>query len=492
MKRKHVYEDCEDNQDCKDCTEHTAIDDTDDTDDIVDVDIPMIISERQKEELKGLTDEQQRVVELALQRKNIFLTGAGGVGKSFLLKYLVQILREQGLRVQVTATTGIAAVSIGGQVLHAFSGIGIAEENIDVICHRARSQRLKTIWNSLDVLIIDEISMLTPDYFRKLDATAKIARQNQAEFGGIQLLLVGDFFQLPPVHTGKLETGTPRFVFEIPLWKKCVHHSIELTKVFRQEEATFVESLMRIRVGAPEQMDYRMLMSRVHAVLPADGIEPTFLHSHTKEVDELNEQRMKALKTPAKLFQMTTGIDQIKIETQMKTPGKQTSVSQVDLDRTKQRLIHDVPVPEQLVLKEQCQVMLVVNLSVEHGLINGSRGYISGFTEKNYPIVRFATTRVIIHPYKWQVQVGNKYVWVGQIPLRLAYAFTIHKSQSQSLDRVALQLDRVFDYGQAYVALSRCRSLEGLTLKSFKPDCIKAHPEVLKFYQELKHERKNL
>jgi ATP-dependent DNA helicase PIF1 len=435
-----------------------------------------------------LNAEQRQCVELVLAGHNVFLTGSAGTGKSFTLAALTSALRDAGKRVEVTASTGIAAVNIGGVTIHAFSGFGIGNETREELRRKANSRKFRDIWSQVDVLVLDEISMILPDYFEKLSLVTQVARQDNSPFGGLQIIAVGDFFQLPPVTKRMrgvvIPESQPIFCFETNLWKETLKHTVELKHIFRQSDPAFIECLQRIRWGKVATEDVRMLTARLNANINCGGISPTFLHSRIEDVNRINQQHLEELQTAAHTYHMVDGFIAPSSESPEKLPPR------TKIDRSVFELRKNVPAEAELTLKIGSQVILLTNLSQEHKLVNGSRGQVVRFTETEpvYPIVRFANNEVVIRAYMWKkiFRAPAVYAYVAQIPLKLAYAYTIHKSQSQSIDFVQIQLDTsIFEEGQAYTALSRVRQLSGLTLSAFNPACIKANPRVIAFYTSL-------
>lgn len=431
-----------------------------------------------------LNPEQRQALDLVLNGRNIFITGGAGTGKSFCLSYIVRRLHETNKRVQVTATTGIAAVTIEGVTIHSFTGIGIANESKVELRRQANSKKMQDIWSNVDVLIIDEISMMSPDYWDKMHDVIQVARQDSAPFGGLQIVVVGDFFQLPPVKKQKeVDLTKPTFCFETQVWKDSIQHVVELKRVFRQEDPRFVECLNRIRWGSPNTDDLRLLTSRLNVPVGKDGIQPTVLHALTDEVNRMNQEHLDTLKAPGKQYYMISNFISPSSESSGSLPTK-SKISRILFDLKK-----NVPAEEELTLKVGAQVMLLTNLSITHQLVNGSRGVVVRFTSTSpvYPIVRFANLEVVVRGYMWKHTFRpGVFAYVAQIPLKLAYAYTIHKSQSQSMDFVSLRLDKtIFQEGQAYVALSRVRSVDGLSLSSFDPKCIRSNLKVIQFYNGL-------
>lgn len=446
-----------------------------------------------------LSFEQKWAVLSALEGKNLFITGGGGTGKTFCIKHIVHALRHCKKTVALTSTTGISAINIGGRTIHSYSGLGIGNQNEEGLRRLATKGRIKSIWNELDVLIIDEISMLQPDYMKKLDFLARKARNVECHpFGGIQLIFVGDFFQLPPVHKSEDEKEfsrnkyKPKFCFETKLWKRCCLTNIVLKTTFRQgTDKRFIQLLNNIRLGQCKAEDIKLLESRLRVKLntPPD-IKPTILYSTNKNVDFENKRQMSLLKTKEHVYHSFI------ITPKRIINGEYTQLASQDIpknviDKHVKQLKANCPSKNELVLKNGAQVMLTSNVSVEMGLANGARGVIVGFTDDSlhYPIVKFTNNLVVKIPFfSWNIDITKKnYMGIAQIPLRIAYAYTIHKSQSQSLEYVSVALNkRVFAPGQAYVALSRVTSLNGLSLISFDASCIKADVRVVEFEKYLK------
>lgn len=435
-----------------------------------------------------LNAAQQHAVHLATSGHNVFITGGAGTGKSFVLKAIVKAIQDQGRRIEVTATTGKAAVDIGGTTIHSFSGIGVGSQTKTELCRHAKSPKLTDLWRSVDALIIDEISMLAPDFFEKLNLVTQTARDSYAPFGGVQIIAVGDFFQLPPVNTQprkrKMTKDDVVYCCETALWAETFQHSVELTEVFRQKDPVFITALNNFRWGRKNPADIRLLTARLQVKVDHCGIQPTFLHARKDEVNRLNKKHLDELTATPRTYRMVDGFIAPSTEPPDSLPPQNR------IARVIAQLRANVPAESELVLKVGAQVMLITNLSVQHSLINGSRGRVVGFTKEPgpvYPIVRFAKSQGIVRAHMWKkVFRPGVYAYVAAIPLTLAYAYTIHKSQGQSMDCVQIHLDRtIFESGQAYTALSRVRSLDGLTLSAFHPDSIRADERIVRFYNKL-------
>jgi len=408
-----------------------------------------------------LTPEQNRVLEAVKRGKNIFFTGSAGTGKSFLLKKILGALPPH--HTFATASTGVAACHIGGTTLHAFAGIGSGKNPLQQCIDLASRPRVAQQWRACRHLIIDEISMVEGDLFDKLEAVARVVRKSDDPFGGIQLILCGDFLQLPPVtRPGE----TRKFCFQAGSWSKCVSSTMQLTDVKRQSDQAFISILQKIRKGLCPDYVTKALLDTRHNKIEKDGVIATRLCTHKVDVEDLNVSSLKQLEGDSKIFQSTD--------------SEEGYSSMLDTQ---------CPVPAKLELKLGAQVILCKNLDVQRGLVNGARGVVTGYDGKNHgnPIVKFVcgvtdtmkTSRFII-----RVGPGSTVVR-RQIPLKLAWAISIHKSQGMTLDCVEISLAKVFETGQAYVALSRAKSLEGLRVLDFTKACVRVDPRVLNFYGRL-------
>lgn len=417
-----------------------------------------------------LNSKQQQAYNYIANGENVFITGGGGVGKSALIKYIYQHFRDHK-KIACTSTTGTSAILIGGMTLHSYLGIGLGTAKVDSLVKKIRSRPvIRQRWQELDMLIIDEISMLSPELFEKLDQIAcrlkrkSLLKGKNPPFGGIQLILSGDFCQLRCVNS---ET----FCFESEAWKKCITQTVNLTEIIRQEDKTFQKCLNEIRLGNVSQETRNVIQSRVKASIKNDlGIKPTRLYSMNYQVDQVNSKKIK------QLIERNGEVYEYPIEYTLKN-------KKMKLDRLKR---HKSAV-ENLELTTNCQVMLICNLDLESGLANGSRGVVTGF-EGNFPIVKFMDgSSHLINYYTWEIEENDKKIGeICQLPLKLAYAFSIHKSQGATLDCVKIDLSNIFDFGMGYVALSRVRNLSGLSIVSnFSWGNINTHPTSLEFYREI-------
>jgi ATP-dependent DNA helicase PIF1 len=435
--------------------------------------------------LERCTNEQRRAIEAALRGDSIFITGPGGTGKSFLLSVLYDEFRLQGKRMAVTAMTGCAALLLGShaKTLHSWAGIGLGKGPADThIRSIVMNGRKKKNWNQTDCLVIDEVSMLTPQLLELLDQIARIVRKRRdAPIGGLQLIFVGDFYQLPPV-------SSTQFAFQSSVWKDIVKDVYELTIIHRQKDPVFQKILNQARIGELSPESVAILTERKTMSWKGQAIRPTMLFTRNADVNEINSNHLAKLKSEEVVFQAKTVMPTVaKAGTLEGFVGKGASpISKEEETIRVQKLDKDGPYETHLVLKVGAQVMLVANLSPETGLVNGSRGVVERF-EGGLPYVKFLSTYGLIKVdyHKWESE-GDVPLYREQIPLRLAYALTIHKAQGASLDSALVDIGRnTFEYGQAYVALSRVRSLEALYVYDIDPVAFRVNPAVRDFYNGL-------
>jgi ATP-dependent DNA helicase PIF1 len=445
--------------------------------------------------MEAFNEQQKQVYHALLSGDNAFMTGPGGSGKSYLIKHIVQALKERGKKVQVCALTGAAAVLLecGAKTIHSWAGIGLGQDEPDIIARRIQDNKYKKKpWKQVDVLIIDEVSMLSEHLFEVLDAVGRQCRhKNKRElpFGGIQLLFSGDFFQLPPVGTtGKPKTGA--FCFESPLWDTCFPVQIQLNQVYRQNDLKFQKVLRQIRIGRISPSTLVVMKECTQKKFDSNNdIVPTKLYPTRRKVDAINQAAMDALgDCDEQIYKIENHIDEEK-KSSKGVMATMAVVTQQQINFESNYLRDTINCENNIRLKVGAQVMCTANISVDgqFPVCNGSRGVVIRFEkDTGYPVVRFVSgfTRTI-SPHTW---MSETYKWIGvkQVPLMLAWAITIHKSQGASLDVAEIDVGSgVFECGQTYVALSRIRSLEGLYVKSFDASKIKVNKKVLKYYDDL-------
>lgn len=499
----------------------------------------------------SLSPEQQNVLDSVLKGNSIFFTGSAGTGKSVLLRHIIAAVKRNHASnpdaVAITASTGMAACAIGGTTIHSFAGIGLGQEPAEKLLDKVRKNRKAAgKWMRTKVLIIDEISMIDGDLFDKLAYIAQKLKRNNKPFGGIQVVVAGDFFQLPPV----CPRGKVSFAFNAQRWPECIPQTINLTQVFRQKDSTFVSMLNEMRMGelSPASIDRFRKLSR--ELKFHDGIEPTELYPTRSEVERSNLARLQALKGEEEVYVAVDG-------------GKASP------EQRARDLANLLAVPT-LVLKKDAQVMMIKNQNSDEGpawLVNGLVGRVLDFVhpetslgqylqnktqeefegvdlkgiftdddddDDDFDVKEKAAKRNPSPPLRgpaknnpeakveqpidqpanfkpsqrlpvveWFLMNGKRELTIvekatfkvenldrevqsrrDQIPLILAWAMSIHKSQGQTIQRVKVDLGRVFEKGQIYVALSRATSLEGLQVLRFDPKKVMAHPEVIKWSKE--------
>jgi len=409
--------------------------------------------------MESLSTEQKEAYDAVMRGESIFLTGPGGTGKSHLIGLIAQSVPS----LAITAMTGCAAVLLGhgAKTFHSWAGIGLGKDTAEFIAKKMKSQAKKR-WKDTSTLVLDEVSMLTPELLEMIDKLAKIIRQSSKPMGGIQVIFVGDFLQLPPVMKGGV-----KFAFESPVWWEIIKGTIQLKRIFRQKDPVFQTILDEARVGELSPTSLATLKTRCDLSWDHEPIQPTLLFSRNVQVDSINKANIENLEGETHVYKA-------------RFPSGQT-------------LPDDIGFVPELTLKVGAQVMLVTNLDQSKGLVNGSRGVVVQFRKEptkdvltceetndgiSYPVVMFKNGRMETLKYhSWQE------LFVQQIPLRLAYALTIHKAQGATLDCALIDIGpNTFEYGQAYVALSRVKSIDSLYVHEVSAGAFRAHPLVKKFY----------
>lgn len=430
-------------------------------------------------------EDQLYALKTIEEGNNIFLTGPAGTGKSTIIKEIYRKANESEKNISVTAMTGCAALLLtyGAKTIHSWAGIGLGKESKEVLAGMVmKNPKSKKRWKKTDILVIDEISMMTVDLLEKLDHIGKQVRADSKPFGGIQLVLCGDYYQLPPICSGR----DCVFAFESKTWKNLELQTIELKIITRQTDIMFQKVLNEARIGELSEESIKILESRRGLDYKSKQIRPTVLFSTNKDVDIVNEKNIAALKRPLIPFDAKT-ISKTLTEDEAKEDDSLIPTGEI-LERVITKLDSDAVYMSKLCLCIGAQVMLLTNLDLSRGLANGSRGVIVGFrTGDNIPIVQFQTGDPVSIEYQSWFSPDYPKVGRKQIPLRIAYAITIHKCQGATLDCALIDIGKnTFEYGQAYVALSRVRSLESLYIFNFDHRRVLAHPKVKEFYGSLK------
>ena len=384
--------------------------------------------------------KQGIALEVMLSGESVLLTGSAGAGKTFVLNQFISIAKNEGKHVSVTATTGLAATHLGGTTIHSWSGIGISDElQSNFIEYMAKGRR--EIIEKTDVLIIDEISMLHDYRLDMVDEVCRTVRKCDEPFGGIQIIMSGDFFQLPPINRGDSRAGG--FVVNSKVWHELNPTICYLSEQYRQDDEELLNILNSMRSGELRRNHAEKLLARID-VEPADNELITELYTVNVDVDRLNDVRLNLLDGDELFYTQTT-------------TGSKNYV---------ENLQRSVLALATLRLKKGALVMAIKNSS-DKKYVNGSLGIVIGFdTVTEYPIVEFKNGKVVsMLPETWELRDGEKKrASITQIPLRLAWAITVHKSQGMTLDAAKIDLRKAFVEGMGYVALSRVKNLNSLYL----------------------------
>ena len=455
-----------------------------------------------REEVGGLNEKQLRTMSMFRSGQNIFLTGPGGVGKSHLIRLMVETAKSSGKNVAVCAMTGCAAVQLkcGATTVHSWSGIRLAkDENWMTIQSVVKNKTAAAKWKCVDVLIIDEVSMMSKKIFELLEELGRTLRIRSKPFGGIQVIFCGDFFQLPPVGT-PAEPETMQMCFESPQWTKVfpITQCIELDQLYRQTDREFVEILSEIRVGTISENSVATLRKCLNRPVDPDMVFPTKLFPTRLKAEMVNKAMFSKLPDPSYISKYsvetkcTTYIESSK-PIDAETLKMCMKLTPTEIEREVKYLVTNIPPEEEVQFKRGAVVMCLVNLAVESGICNGSVGVVTDVYMKSgmsLPVVRFRNNVVLpIERHAWQSEQYPTIV-VKQLPLMLAWATTIHKGQGATMDMAEMDIGRsIFEFGQAYVALSRVRTLDGLYLTEFNPIAIRADPRVVDFYEKIRDAR---
>lgn len=414
-----------------------------------------------------------KVLTLLQNGENVFLTGFAGTGKSYILGKLKEKFKK---KLTITSTTGLAAVNVKGQTLHSWAGVGLCKNTIAKTVEKIKSRttQLRQIKNC-KILAVDEISMLNIEAFEYINEVLKQIKESPEPFGGIQVLFIGDFFQLPPVE--KEADSIRRYCFDSAVWEDLNLKNIVLKKNYRQNEENFITTLAHMRVNALDAEDIKLLNSRC---VDSDTYQTDMLHifSTNEEANRYNTAKFNMIEEPIRIFSAEDGVYR---GTKLVYDNFTESENYIlEIFSKNCRAEKDIP------LKLGAKVMLLINMDFNKGLINGACGTILGFNEKSINIKFDNGVTASIPQHKFEYYYNDRVVAERvQYPLKLAYGITIHKSQGMTLEKLVVDCSRIFERGQAYVAMSRVKTLGGLFIKSFEPEKVMVDEHVAEFYENL-------
>ncbi len=403
---------------------------------------------------------QKEALDILKTGRNVFLTGPAGSGKTFVLREYIKYLKELNANIGITASTGIAATHMGGTTIHSWSGIGInnslTSSEISEIAER--SHVVKKVKDS-SVLIIDEISMLSHNHLDLVDKVVREIKSVDKPFGGMQVVLCGDFFQLPPIHrSGEIEA---LFAYHGTSWKDMGVKICYLSEQHRQKDDHLIKILNEVRSGSVSSESSEILQTRF---IKNKDLDATKLYTHNSNVDTEN-------------FTELDKISGKKIEYIMRSSGKKSII---------ETLKKSCLAPENLELKKGAKVMFVKN-NFEKGYVNGTLGVVENCEYEDIRVKTLSGQTIDVEREYWAIEEEGKTIAeISQFPLRLAWAITIHKSQGMSLDAAEIDLSRSFERGMGYVAISRVRSLDGLFLKGINAMALEVNQEVLELDRKFK------
>jgi ATP-dependent DNA helicase PIF1 len=446
-----------------------------------------------------LAPEQQRAIDLVKSGKSVFITGPAGSGKSMVIKCICDWATLHSKKIQLTALTGCASLLLGpgATTIHSWAKIGYGTDPAKVILNRLRSNpKACAGWKQTQILVVDEVSMMSCKLFELLDTVGRTLRNRDAPFGGIQLIFSGDFFQLSPIADKSDETGNSgKFCFESPLWSSIFSPEahIQFTSIFRQTDPTFQAILDGIRRGVCTAEHADILNQRLAKDFDPDdhnGCTPVELFPQRKQVDGFNATKFRCLPGEIKKYPC---IQRTNCTNWLTDNKPFTEEEQDAVDNASMKMVEDelkflstnAPFMMDLELKIGTAVMCTANLDLPAGICNGTIGLVQRFVNET-PVVRFHNGVEMVIPVKWWQSPKIPCCAISQYPLLYAWSMSIHKAQGVSLPLARMNIGGgIFTEGQTYVALSRVCSLDGLYLTAFYQNKIRANPKVVRFYESI-------
>lgn len=405
---------------------------------------------------------QKDALEILKFGYSVYLTGEAGSGKTHLLNKYISFLRKKKSEVGITASTGIAATHLGGITIDSWSGLGLRDEITPQEIHLlAQKHYLRNRMQKTKVIIIDEVSMLHGKRLDSINQIVKTVRGDNRPFGGMQVVLTGDFFQLPPVSEEKHNFD---YIYKSHVWKEVDPHIIYLSSQYRHTDPKFAQVLSAIRNNSIDENTITFLRQTMEQEIQG-GITPTKLYTHNVDVDAINRNELEKIAQESHEYKMIA----------------------LGSEGLLQTLKRGCLAPEHLVLKKGAQVMFVRN-DFKAGYSNGTQGRVLGFDRDNNPIVEtYEKRKIHVTQAHWTIMEEDKIrAELIQFPLRLAWAITVHKSQGMTLSSAEIDLSRSFVHGMGYVALSRVRSLRGVKLLGINNLALAVNPEISEFDKYLR------
>jgi len=448
--------------------------------------------------MSSLSKEQEAAFEKFKKGENLFITGPGGTGKTKLISHFVEYAQSTKKNIPVCAMTGCAALLLNcnARTLHSWSGIKLAKgDQESVVASVLRNKHAVKSWKQASGIIVDEVSMLSKKLFDIIEEIARRVKKTGAPFGNMQVVFTGDFYQLPPVGTNG-EPETEQFCFESSKWRDVFQkeNHIELTTMFRQHDPEYISILQQIRRGELDEDKKQVLQSyvkREYVEEEHNGCIPTKLFPLRAQADYVNNTMFAKIKESEVVFDMVKRNQCVSYLENDKPIPKDillacSRLTDKEIDYEMSQLVAQSPAPQVLRIKKGAAVMCITNLDMERGICNGSQGIVIDINSAGLPVVKFSNGITKVIGLQWWQSEDIPTIAIGQIPLALAWAMTIHKIQGATVDMAEMDLGNgIFECGQTYVALSRIKSLHGLYLSAFHAQRIKANSKVTEFYEQM-------